>query len=181
MDDSPEKVGRALNLWAPWRMEYVSGIDDSQAAECFLCRDRDHPDEDQKNLLIWRGPRCMAVLNRFPYTGGHSLVAPYDHVPGLGDLPTATIVEMMEMIRDLQALLRHTVHAHGFNIGMNVGRCAGAGLPGHIHMHIVPRWDGDTNFLPALGGTRVIPNLLDDLLAELMQAGRELNLPNLTP
>lgn len=108
------------------------------------------------------------------------MVAPYDHVPGLDDMDAETVTEMMFMVRDLQKVLTHSIRAQGFNIGINVGKCAGAGLPGHLHMHIVPRWNGDTNFMAVLGAARVIPQSLEDLYAMLVEAGRELSLPKLT-
>jgi len=164
------------NLWAPWRMEYIdslSGTDDG----CFLCRIRDNPDDDEKNLLLWRGRRTLAVLNRFPYTGGHALVAPMDHVPGLADLDDETVLEMMGAVRDLQQTLDRALHAQGYNIGINIGRCAGAGLPGHLHVHIVPRWSGDTNFMAVFGDIRVIPDALSALRRKILQAAAELHLP----
>ncbi|MCY2927707.1 MAG: HIT domain-containing protein, partial [Planctomycetota bacterium] len=143
MSESADNPGQVVNLWAPWRMEYIHSLSGPEG-ECFLCRDRDNQADDDKNLVLWRGPRCLAVLNRFPYTGGHALVAPNAHVADLGDLDTPTMTEIMEMVRDVQKVLQEVVHAHGFNIGINLGRCAGAGLPGHLHVHVVPRWNGDT-------------------------------------
>jgi ATP adenylyltransferase len=117
------------------------------------------------------------VLNRFPYTGGHSLVAPLDHVAELAELDEQTMLEMFQMFRDLQHVLSQALHAQGFNIGINLGRCAGAGLPDHLHAHVVPRWAGDTNFMPVLGGTTVIPVALEKLHAQLRDAARQLHLP----
>jgi ATP adenylyltransferase len=175
MNDDASSTERKSNIWAPWRMEYINGLSDEGG--CFLCRYRDEPAKDAENLVLWRGSRCFAVLNRFPYTGGHSMVAPLDHVPGLGDLDDATMLEMMGMLRDLQQALEHTVHAQGFNVGINIGRCAGAGLPGHLHLHIVPRWNGDTNFMAVFGDVRVIPQSLESLYAALRKSSAELNLP----
>jgi len=160
-------------------MDYIDSLAEGQD-DCFLCRYRDEPQNDGKNLVLWRGGRTFALLNRFPYTGGHSMVAPFRHVGGLSDLEPETMREMMELLRDLQDVLAQAVRAQGFNIGMNVGRCAGAGLPGHLHVHIVPRWPGDTNFMTVFGGARVISQALDDLYVQLQQAGRELKLPKLT-
>lgn len=160
-------------------MDYIDSLAEGQD-DCFLCRYRDQPDHDEKNLVLWRGGRALALLNRFPYTGGHSMVAPLNHVGALSELDPETMREMMELLRDLQQVLAQAVRAQGFNIGMNVGRCAGAGLPGHLHVHIVPRWQGDTNFMTVFGGARVISQALDDLYVQLRQAGRELKLPKLT-
>ncbi len=166
---------RQVNIWAPWRMEYINGLAEGDDG-CFLCRCRDQR-EDAKNLVLWRGPRTLTVLNRFPYTGGHSLVAPLEHLAGLGDLDDATLLEMLQMVRDLQRVLEGTIHAQGFNIGMNLGRCAGAGLPDHLHVHVVPRWTGDTNFMPVLGEATVIPVALAKLHAQLRQTAGQLGLP----
>jgi ATP adenylyltransferase len=154
-------------------MEYINGL--AEGDGCFLCRCRDQGG-DAKNLVLWRGRRALAVLNRFPYTGGHSLVAPLEHLAAPADLDDETMLEMFQMVRDLQRVLEATIHPQGFNIGLNLGRCAGAGLPGHLHVHVVPRWSGDTNFMPVLGEATVIPVALDKLLAQLRQAAGELKL-----
>jgi len=176
MSDEQSSTERNVNLWAPWRMEYISSLADEDAG-CFLCRDRDDPANDAANLVLWRGPTCFAVLNRFPYTGGHTMIAPLGHLGELDNLDSETMTEMMELVRDTVAVLRHVVGAHGFNVGMNIGRCAGAGLPGHLHMHVVPRWRGDTNFLPVFGKVRVIPETLQKLREQIIRAGLELGLP----
>jgi ATP adenylyltransferase len=166
---------RQTNIWAPWRMEYINGLAEGDDG-CFLCRSRDGRD-DAKNLVLWRGPRAFVVLNRFPYTGGHSLVAPLEHLANPTDLDDATGLEMFQMVRDVQRVLEAAVHPQGFNIGLNLGRCAGAGLPGHLHVHVVPRWAGDTNFMPVLGEATIIPIALGKLHAGLRQAAGELKLP----
>ena len=175
--ESFEQPDAKNHLWAPWRMEYLERLDELQTG-CFLCRDRDETHRDAEHLVVWRGKRVFSVLNRFPYTGGHCLIAPYEHVAGLDDLDSETMLELMTMARDLQVALRHAIHAEGFNVGMNLGRCAGAGLPGHLHMHIVPRWGGDTNFMPVLGDVRVIPEFLKQTREKILQAGVALSLPS---
>lgn len=167
-----------MNIWAPWRLEYIESLGDKRDG-CFLCEHRDDPAGDEKNLVIWRGRRSFAVLNRFPYTGGHSLVAPAEHLADLADLDEATTVEMMAMVRDLQKVLARAIRAEGFNIGINIGRCAGAGLPGHLHVHIVPRWGGDTNFMAVFGDVRVVPTALKNLRAQMLRAAAEMGLPTL--
>ncbi|MBI5725565.1 MAG: HIT domain-containing protein [Planctomycetes bacterium] len=157
-------------------MEYIDALSGPKG-DCFLCRYRDQADQDGKNYVLWRGKAVFAVLNRYPYTGGHTMVAPYGHVAGLGDLDSPTLVEMMRMVRDLPAIMTKALRAEGFNIGINIGRCAGAGLPGHLHIHVVPRWGGDTNFMPVFGDVRVIPQTLDELYRLMLAAGKELNLP----
>lgn len=179
MTDDLASTERNVNLWAPWRMEYIASLSDEDGG-CFLCRDRDaDPAGDEENLVLWRGRRCFVVLNRFPYTGGHSMVAPLEHVGSLAEMDTETLTEMMLLLRDTQEALQHVVHAQGFNVGINIGRCAGAGLPGHLHVHIVPRWAGDTNFMAVFGKTRVVPQTLLQLHAALRAAGEELGLPKL--
>ena len=176
MSISSDSTERQRNLWAPWRMEYIDTLSGPQDG-CFLCRYRDDPQNDQQNLVLWRGANSFAVMNRFPYTGGHCLVAPYAHVGNMGDLDALTMTEIMELLRDLQAGIQHAIRPDGFNIGMNIGRCAGAGLPDHIHLHVVPRWSGDTNFMPILGGAHVIPDFLETIHEKISHAGRELGLP----
>jgi ATP adenylyltransferase len=178
MDESSRSAGQNRNIWAPWRMEYIDSLG-QDGNGCFLCRHRDDPAGDEANLVLWRGKRTFALLNRFPYTGGHSIVAPYVHVAELADLDDAAMLEMVQMLRDLQKALSVAVRAQGFNVGINIGRCAGAGLPGHIHAHIVPRWAGDTNFMPVFGGAKVIPIRLETLRGQILKAGAELNLPKL--
>ncbi len=175
-DETPCNGNR--NIWAPWRIEYIESLGKGDDG-CFLCRYRDNPADDVANLVLWRTERCMAVMNRFPYTGGHSLIVPLEHVPGLDDIDPETMGEMMMMARDLQLALGKAIGAEGFNVGINIGRCAGAGLPGHLHMHVVPRWGGDTNFMAVCGDVRVIPQALDKLYECIMQAACQLGLPKL--
>ena len=176
MSEQPHDETRIRNLWAPWRSEYIRSLADHQDDDCFLCRYRDQPERDRENLVLWRRSSCLAVLNRFPYTGGHALVAPLVHVPDLAGLDAPTMQEMMEMLRDLQAVLGEGLGSHGFNIGMNVGQCAGAGLPGHLHAHIVPRWNGDTNFMSVFDQIRVIPMSLESIYDALGAAADRLGI-----
>jgi ATP adenylyltransferase len=124
-------------------------------AACFLCRGLSE-DQDRANLIVWRGAHSVVVLNRFPYNNGHLLVAPRIHRGRLDELSGADLLEPVETIRWMVGLLDRMLRPQGYNIGLNLGRAAGAGLPGHLHWHIVPRWDGDTNFMPVLGQTKVI-------------------------
>ena len=179
MTDQPESTERKRNIWAPWRIEYISGLYDGSFDGCFLCRYRDRQADDASNLVLWRGEHSFAVLNRFPYTGGHSMIAPYAHVAGLANLDDATMLEMMKMVRDIKQLLADSIHAEGFNVGMNVGRCAGAGLPDHLHIHVVPRWKGDTNFMAVLGEVHTVPQALASLYGQLVRASASLKLPRL--
>jgi len=162
------------NLWAPWRMEYIRSLDQHEKAEdCFLCGYRDTPEQDDANRVLWRTTSSFVVMNRFPYTNGHLLVAPVAHKPDMAALCDEELLDLAKAVRDGVTLLQETVKAQGFNIGYNFGLCAGAGLPDHLHAHIVPRWAGDTNFMPVLGDTRVIPDSLNAMAAQLIKAARE--------
>jgi ATP adenylyltransferase len=148
------------NLWAPWRMEYIGQVNEPKGG-CFLCRAKDAPQDDEKNFVLLRGEKCFVILNRFPYSNGHLLIAPYSHTGNLDAVDDETMLEMMQVLRKMRHLLGKAVNAEGFNVGINLGHCAGAGLPDHLHMHIVPRWSGDTNFMSVLDGVRVIPEAID--------------------
>lgn len=163
------------NLWAPWRMEYIGGLN-AGAEGCFLCRAAAHPEEDEPAYVLWRGPATITLLNRFPYSSGHVLIAPLTHVAELEDLPDDVLLELMQRTRDAKRVLQRAVAAQGFNIGMNLGHCAGAGLPGHLHQHIVPRWSGDTNFMAVLADAKVIPQSLAEVRRLFLAAGEELGL-----
>jgi ATP adenylyltransferase len=179
MNESEQRAERNANIWAPWRIEYIRSLADEEQG-CFLCRYGEAPSRDSENMVLWRGTNCFALLNRFPYTGGHTLVSPLSHVGGLEGLGGGAMCEMFEMVRDLQCLLSKAIGAEGFNVGMNIGRCAGAGLPGHLHLHVVPRWRGDTNFMPIFGNVTVIPQVLGELYTRLCRIAAELNLPKLS-
>ncbi len=175
------------NIWAPWRIEYLKDLSKSEDGNpqdpvneksgCFLCNYRNTPKNDKENLLLWRTPHASVVMNRYPYTAGHLLITPTEHVPDLGLLSEETMLDIMRLSRDTQKILAETIRPHGFNVGFNIGRCSGAGLPGHVHMHVVPRWDGDTNFMHVNGNVRVISQSLEQLYDELSQTAKKLNLP----
>lgn len=179
MTPSQAGDGNWQNLWAPWRMEYIRSLSGPQEG-CFLCAGWEESDRDKEHLVLWRGKHSFAILNRYPYTGGHCLIAPAAHEAALEALSPACLLEMMELVRDLERCLREALHPHGFNVGINIGRCAGAGLPDHVHMHIVPRWDGDTNFMPVFGNVHVVPDYLENIRREILQAGQSLGLPSLS-
>jgi ATP adenylyltransferase len=164
------------NIWAPWRTEYITSITDRQEGACFVCTARDS-DDDLGNLVLWRGPNAIAMLNRFPYTGGHTLICPNAHVADMCEVDDATMDEISRMSRDMVETLKLAVQAHGYNIGCNLGAAAGAGLPGHLHWHVVPRWQGDTNYLEALAQVRMVPVSLEQLQIVITDAARELKLP----
>lgn len=151
-------------LWAPWRLAYVKSTDpeDKPRPDCFLCHYRDD-DSDSENFVVHRGEHAIVVLNRFPYNNGHLLIAPNEHKSDIVDLTENEMLDCGRLLQQMVAALREVLTPDGFNVGLNLGRVAGAGLPGHLHWHIVPRWNGDTNFMPVLGGAKVIPQSLEAL------------------
>jgi ATP adenylyltransferase len=161
-------------LWAPWRLAYVAAAKPPSPDDpCFICRGLAETN-DRQNLIVLRTSLSVVLLNRFPYNNGHLLVAPRAHKGKLGELTGEEILETQESLRRMVDVLTDLIHPDGFNIGLNLGRVAGAGLPGHLHWHIVPRWDGDTNFMPVLTDVKVIVQSLDSLYDYLVAVlGRE--------
>ena len=149
-------------LWAPWRLNYILAAKDNPDGGCFICRGL-ADQADRENLVVWRGPQSVVLLNRFPYNNGHLLVAPAAHKATLTELTEAEMMDLMQAQCRMMDVLDGVLHPHGYNVGLNLGRVAGAGLPGHLHWHIVPRWDGDTNFMPVVSETRVIVQSLESL------------------
>ena len=153
-------------IWAPWRIEYIkqTRADD----ECFICEViNDDPINDKKNLILHRGKNAIVLLNLYPYIAGHLMIAPLEHTADLKDLPLETGFEMWELTTKTVELLKSAIRPEGFNIGLNLGKVSGAGLKTHLHIHIVPRWSGDTNFMPILSDTRVISQELSETYSEL--------------
>ncbi len=161
------------NLWAPWRMEYINEMTNN-SDDCFLCRYFASPADDAENLVLWRSEVSLVCLNRFPYTNGHLLIAPAAHKPDLSDLDEGEMLALLSMLSKAQQALKLAMNPDGFNVGMNLGRCAGAGLPGHVHFHIVPRWKGDTNFMAVTGDVRVIPQDLAESYRTIKAAAETL-------
>jgi len=155
-------------LWAPWRMEYILKC---RQPGCFLC-DAFQSVADRDNLIVKRSTTCALVMNRYPYNNGHLMVAPYRHLDNLEDLRAEEQADLLALATAACARLREVVHAQGFNLGINQGAAAGAGLKDHIHLHIVPRWEGDTNFMPILADVKVIPQPLLELWEQLHNAFR---------
>jgi ATP adenylyltransferase len=147
-------------IWAPWRLEYVKDASKDSEDTCIFCVALEGGD-DEANLIVHRGERAFVILNKFPYTNGHLMVAPYEHVATLPEVDAETLAEMMALTQRGMAALEERYSPHGYNVGFNQGRVAGAGVEHHIHMHVVPRWGGDTNFMPVLGDTRVMPQTLE--------------------
>jgi ATP adenylyltransferase len=152
-------------LWAPWRIRYILG---PKETGCFLCAKPSESD-DRKNLVLVRDRTCYALLNAYPYNPGHLMIAPYKHTGEMADLAENEMADLMILTRRCQQILTKAMKPEGFNIGINLGQCAGAGVPGHIHVHIVPRWNGDTNYMPVLGDTHVLPQALEELWDTLRQ------------
>jgi len=141
------------HLWSPWRLEYLTA---PKAEGCIFCHAAESKD-DRENLVLLRGERAFLILNRYPYNNGHFMCVPYDHVPSLEDLDPPTLTEMMLLVNRGMAALRACMRPDGFNLGANLGQVAGAGIEDHVHIHAVPRWTGDTNFMPVVGDMRVVP------------------------
>lgn len=145
-------------LWTPWRYAYVSGTE--KTAACVFCEAAKESD-DHKARIVYRGENCFVILNAFPYTNGHVMIVPYAHVDELQKLPNEAAQEMMSLSQRMETALRELYHPDGINLGMNIGKAAGAGIAGHIHMHVLPRWVADANFMSVVGETRVLPETLE--------------------
>src|SRR6266540_7340347 len=148
-------------IWAPWRLPYVKDASKDSESECIFCT-KPAEEDDEANLIVHRGRLCFVILNIFPYTNGHLMIAPYAHLAALPDLDTDTTAEMMALAQRAMTVLDEQYSPHGYNAGLNQGRVAGAGYEGHIHLHVVPRWAGDTNYMPVLADTRVMPQSLEE-------------------
>jgi ATP adenylyltransferase len=157
------------SLHAPWRIQYILAPK-TPASEESLFAQIARSSDDVVNLVIARDKSCFAVLNRFPYNGGHTLVVPYKQVPDFNGLTEGEMADLMNLTRRCQNALSQVMKPDGFNIGVNLGKVAGAGICEHLHIHIVPRWSGDTNFMPVLGSTSVLPEALTEIAAKLRSA-----------
>jgi len=149
-----------FRIWAPWRLAYVKDASKDIEEECIFCA-KPASGDDEASLIVHRGERSFVILNLFPYTNGHLMVAPYEHIGKLQELPAETLAEMMDFAQRAMSRLEDIYDPHGYNVGFNQGRVAGAGVEHHIHMHVVPRWGGDTNFMPVIADTKVMPQTLE--------------------
>lgn len=143
-------------LWTPWRYQYMKQAQSGSQPDCIFC-DAVARKDDAETLIVYRGAKAFIILNRYPYTSGHVMIVPYAHVADLGSVDAATLSEMMQLAQRVEAAFRVNYKPDGMNLGMNLGRAAGAGVAGHVHMHFLPRWFGDSNFMTVTGETRVHP------------------------
>jgi len=157
----PEK-----RLWAPWRLEYIKGPKDG---ECIFCVGPESGD-DRAKYVVRRGEHCFTMLNAYPYNNGHLMVSPYRHVASIEELEGPELLELMTLTQESLGALRRAYAPEGFNLGVNQGKIAGAGVEHHVHLHVVPRWGADTNFMPVVGDTRVLPQSLEDSFDDLSKA-----------
>jgi ATP adenylyltransferase len=155
------------HLWAPWRMEYIT---EEPRPDCLFCRVIEHPDDKDAALVVWRPDGAIVMLNKYPYNPGHAMVAPVAHLGALEDLDDDQTTALMRALKRTVTVLKAVLKPEGFNIGANIGRVAGAGMPDHIHLHVVPRWNGDTNFMPVLGEVKVVNEHLLQTAAKLSEA-----------
>lgn len=160
-------------LWTPWRYRYITSVDASTG--CVFCAVAAHADQDAENLVVHRARHNFVILNRYPYTSGHLMVVPYAHLAKPEELPEEALTELILLARDAGKHLRRLYRPEGMNLGMNIGRSAGAGIADHVHMHVLPRWAGDANFMSVLGETRVVPEELSETYRKLAAAFRELD------
>lgn len=152
-------------LWTPWRSAYIKEKRDK--TRCIFCDAAADPKADEEKLVVFRGSHAFVLLNRYPYTSGHVMIAPYVHVSRLVETGEETTDEIMRLMRRLEEMLQDVYHPDGLNLGMNLGEAAGAGIEQHIHMHVLPRWVGDANFMSTVAGTRIIPEALEDTYRKL--------------
>ena len=156
-------------LYAPWRLDYIKAVSDGPK-ECFLCNAAKSPEKDDANLVLARSTRALLMLNKYPYVNGHLLVAPYRHAPTPVECTPDERADMMELLVLGQQALERAMNPQGYNVGINIGKVSGAGVPGHIHAHIVPRWNGDINFMTIVGNVRIIPQAIEEAFQQLKTA-----------
>ncbi|MEM0087533.1 MAG: HIT domain-containing protein [Thermofilum sp.] len=156
-------------LFAPWRMKYINYAKIEKPQKCFICEAAESSDL-KSNLVVYRSESVIVLMNKFPYNTGHLLIAPVRHVADLGELRDDELCELARTLRMAVSWLKRALSPDGFNVGINLGKVAGAGLESHIHIHLVPRWSGDTNFMPVVADTKVIPEALEDTYEKIISA-----------
>jgi ATP adenylyltransferase len=166
-------------LFAPWRMDYIRSLHKPGGTSCFLCEAAAAENETQarERVVLWQTAHSVVLMNRYPYTNGHLLVAPRAHKADLEELLPEEKIDLVEQTTEAVRLLKRAVSAQGFNIGINLGRCAGAGVPGHLHQHVVPRWAGDVNFMSVVGEVQVVPEAVSQMYSELLRVREEMGKP----
>lgn len=166
-------------LFAPWRMDYIRSLHKPGGNACFLCEAAAAETEQQarERVVLWQTPYSVVLMNRYPYTNGHLLIAPRAHKADLEELSPEEKLDLVDQSTQAVRLLKRAVSAQGFNIGINLGRCAGAGVPGHLHQHVVPRWAGDVNFMSVVGEVQVVPEAISQLYNELLAVREQMNKP----
>jgi ATP adenylyltransferase len=162
-------------LWAPWRMRYISSIYKKNDTGCIFCA-KPKQKTDPENLILYRGKKCFVILNAFPYNNGHLMVVPYAHAGQFTALKKDVLLEMTIISQQAMRVLEKVLHAEGFNWGANIGRVAGAGIKDHAHVHIVPRWNGDANFMPVIGDVKVLSECLEDTYAKLVKEFKKIKM-----
>ena len=162
-------------LHAPRRMDYIRSLDKPQTDDCFLCAAAaSTPAAFKSHLILWTTPHTLVCINKFPYTNGHLLIAPRAHKADFELLDADELIDLQKQTVEALRLLKRAISPQGFNLGVNLGRCAGAGLPGHLHQHVVPRWNGDTNFISVVGEIRIVPQAVSQLYDELIRVHTEM-------
>jgi ATP adenylyltransferase len=154
-------------LWAPWRMEYINSAREGEGG-CIFC-ELPAEGDDEKNYILTRSDRAFVMLNKFPYNSGHLMIAPFRHVGEVEELEDDEALDLHHLLQKSLKALKEAMNPDGFNVGMNLGQVAGAGIPDHVHSHVVPRWSGDTNFMPMVAETKVLPELLQDTYSRLRE------------
>ena len=168
-------------LFAPWRMDYIRSLQKPGGDRCFLCEASLAPDPiDPDKLVLWRTDHTIVLMNRYPYTNGHLLVAPRAHKADMEELTNDEKLDLLDQTTQAISLLKRAVSAQGFNIGINLGRCAGAGVPGHLHQHVVPRWAGDVNFMSVVAEVQVVPEAVTRMYRELLRVREQMVRPSAT-
>lgn len=154
-------------LWSPWRYDYITGSGSARSQDCIFCDILQNSASDEDNFILKRAEFCFAILNIYPYTSGHLMIVPYDHLPALSQTDKRISDEIMDLTKTAESAISDIYSPDGINIGMNLGKAAGAGVDAHLHMHLLPRWVGDVNFMTAIGQTRTIPESLKDSYEKL--------------
>ncbi len=163
-------------LWSPWRSKYIESFkEENTETSCFVCEAIEKVEEEKERLVVHRSSHTIVIMNKFPYNAGHLLICPLKHIPNLEFLTDDELLDLIQTVRKSIAVLEKAMKPHGFNVGINIGRVAGAGLPEHIHFHVIPRWNGDTSFISVISDTKVISQSMEEIREKLIELFQELN------